>query len=603
MELLRESVIALKRQMLANEEKISRNLSEIREMVENLMKGYQKPVSGADRAHDSFHVNHFLTGESLNNFPPNWKRVTTENINMNLGFVDSNKKGDCVCEEVSASENKTLCHEEVVTKIQGPQMFDEIPRRDLIEETLQMFDKMPKKKSVGDASEVNALPFQEDLVEIDEPQVFDEMSRKDIMERKVHVFDEMSKSELFEKDICLLDEMPKENNESEKHLFTGYPSIFPNNSQVVKGEKLEFTAPTTLDYTSLDVILKVLLISNFEDQKLGPTVTKRNSTKVNGIVFMHHSMLGKLADGKEVQNLLRIECPELPLLPPEPPPSKAFVEVRFHKIKYNYTNIQVYMVSLLTATTFELSLVKETNKRRRVVPYFNIGEKRVEEWVFTLIVRYVLIKTAKWIKIVLDYMHSGTRATSSMRRAIPPLKRHNTVLVLSAMGSGVDLTELQRMGISLIIAVMSMVSAGVVKHLRLRHGCKNTSSLSIFWQVPQYVLIGASEVYMLVGQLEFFNRQVPDGLKSLGSALSMTSISLGNYASSLILTIVTKILSSGDRPGWIPWNLNRGDLDRFYYLLGGLAMVDLMVYVDAGVCEYFSWFDPPMCDCSMEVIP
>ncbi|KAK4476476.1 hypothetical protein RD792_015630 [Penstemon davidsonii] len=147
------------------------------------------------------------------------------------------------------------------------------------------------------------------------------------------------------------------------------------------------------------------------------------------------------------------------------------------------------------------------------------------------------------------------------------------------------LTELQRMGIGLIIAVMAMLSAGAVEHFRLQlaqedcPSCSNSSSLSIFWQVPQYVLIGASEVFMYVGQLEFFNAQAPDGLKSFGSALSMTSISLGNYVSSLIVTIVMKVSVEDDMPGWIPRNLNKGHLDRFYYLLAVLTAADFVVYV------------------------
>ncbi|KAH6772882.1 nitrate transporter 1.5 [Perilla frutescens var. frutescens] len=147
------------------------------------------------------------------------------------------------------------------------------------------------------------------------------------------------------------------------------------------------------------------------------------------------------------------------------------------------------------------------------------------------------------------------------------------------------LTELERMGIGLVIAVAAMVSAGGVEQLRLRHArddcpsCVDSSSVSIFWQVPQYVLIGASEVFMYVGQLEFFNGQAPDGLKSFGSALSMTSISLGNYVSSLIVTIVMKVSTSDDMPGWIPRNLNKGHLDRFYYLLAALTAADLALYI------------------------
>ncbi|KAA0049084.1 protein NRT1/ PTR FAMILY 7.3-like [Cucumis melo var. makuwa] len=148
-----------------------------------------------------------------------------------------------------------------------------------------------------------------------------------------------------------------------------------------------------------------------------------------------------------------------------------------------------------------------------------------------------------------------------------------------------SLTELQRMGIGLVIAICAMVSAGTVEIFRLKHAnkdclhCDDSSSLSIFWQIPQYVLIGASEVFMYVGQLEFFNSQAPDGLKSFGSALCMTSISFGNYVSSLLVTIVMKISATDNMPGWIPGNLNKGHLDRFYFLLAALTAADLAVYI------------------------
>lgn len=147
------------------------------------------------------------------------------------------------------------------------------------------------------------------------------------------------------------------------------------------------------------------------------------------------------------------------------------------------------------------------------------------------------------------------------------------------------LTQLQRMGIGLIVAVLAMIVAGAVEHFRLKYAdkncssCEGSSSLSIFWQVPQYVLIGASEVFMYVGQLEFFNGQAPDGLKSFGSALCMTSISLGNYVSSLLVTMVMKFSARDDMPGWIPRNLNRGHLDRFYFLLAALTAADFFVYL------------------------
>ncbi|XP_059665170.1 protein NRT1/ PTR FAMILY 7.1-like [Cornus florida] len=148
-------------------------------------------------------------------------------------------------------------------------------------------------------------------------------------------------------------------------------------------------------------------------------------------------------------------------------------------------------------------------------------------------------------------------------------------------GNPKGLTELQRMGVGLIIGMLAMVAAGLTEIERLKKVTPNMhySSLSVFWQIPQYVLVGASEVFMYVGQLEFFNGQAPDGIKSFGSSLCMASISLGNYVSSMLVNMVMRITAKGNSPGWIPENLNNGHMDRFYFLIAALTAADLVVYV------------------------
>lgn len=151
-------------------------------------------------------------------------------------------------------------------------------------------------------------------------------------------------------------------------------------------------------------------------------------------------------------------------------------------------------------------------------------------------------------------------------------------------------TELQRMGAGLVLSAVGMVVSGVVEFQRLRHarrggGGGSSSSLSILWQIPQYLVMGASEVLMYVGQLEFFNSEAPDGLKSFGSALYMASMSLGNYASSLLVMAVMGTTRRGESRGWIPENLNRGHLDRFYYLLAAMAAADLAAFV--ACCRWY----------------
>ncbi|KAJ7950176.1 protein NRT1/ PTR FAMILY 8.1-like [Quillaja saponaria] len=146
-------------------------------------------------------------------------------------------------------------------------------------------------------------------------------------------------------------------------------------------------------------------------------------------------------------------------------------------------------------------------------------------------------------------------------------------------------TQLQRMGIGLVISFFSMITAGVLEVIRLNIVRKNNYydleyiPMSIFWQVPQYFLIGCAEVFTFIGQLEFFYDQAPDAMRSLGSALSLTTVALGNYLSTLLVTIVTKVTTSHGKLGWIPDNLNRGHLDYFYWLLAILSVLNFFAYL------------------------
>ncbi|CAK9148346.1 unnamed protein product [Ilex paraguariensis] len=143
-------------------------------------------------------------------------------------------------------------------------------------------------------------------------------------------------------------------------------------------------------------------------------------------------------------------------------------------------------------------------------------------------------------------------------------------------------SELQRMGIGLAIGIVAMIIAALVEQHRLRlanEGAKETSSLSILWQTPQYVLVGVAEAFMYVAQWEFFAAQIPDGLKSLGLGLSMSSAAMGSYLCSMILTVVMKITSNNGKPGWITPNLNDGHMDRFFFLSAALTALNLGFFI------------------------
>ncbi|XP_019167905.1 PREDICTED: protein NRT1/ PTR FAMILY 8.2-like [Ipomoea nil] len=158
------------------------------------------------------------------------------------------------------------------------------------------------------------------------------------------------------------------------------------------------------------------------------------------------------------------------------------------------------------------------------------------------------------------------------------------------------LTQLQRMGIGLFISIFAMLSAGILELVRLRfvqrHNYYDLEEvpMSIFWQVPQYFLIGCAEVFTFIGQLEFFYEQAPDAMRSLCSALSLTTVALGNYLSSLLVTIVTSITAKNGKAGWIPDNLNHGHIDYFYYLLAILSVLNLGVYL--WIAQWYTYKKP-----------
>jgi len=175
------------------------------------------------------------------------------------------------------------------------------------------------------------------------------------------------------------------------------------------------------------------------------------------------------------------------------------------------------------------------------------------------------------------------------RILVPIVRRHT--------GNVRGFKQLHRMGIGLVISTLSMVAAAIVEIERLksakRHNLLGTNAqeaplavpISIFWQIPQYFLIGASEVFTFIGQLEFFYDQAPDAMRSLSSALSLTTVALGNYLSTVIVTIVTRVSTKNGKPGWIPNNLNRGHLDYFFWTLAVLSVLNIGFYL---VCA--NWY-------------
>ncbi|XP_059449388.1 protein NRT1/ PTR FAMILY 6.4 [Corylus avellana] len=136
-------------------------------------------------------------------------------------------------------------------------------------------------------------------------------------------------------------------------------------------------------------------------------------------------------------------------------------------------------------------------------------------------------------------------------------------------------TSLQRVGVGLIFSMSAMVAAAIIEKHRRATAVQQGSKISAFWLVPQFFLVGAGEAFVYVGQLEFFIREAPERMKSMSTGLFLSTISMGFFVSSLLVSIVDKV----SRKRWLRSNLNTGKLDHFYWLLAALALLNFLVFV------------------------
>ena len=77
---------------------------------------------------------------------------------------------------------------------------------------------------------------------------------------------------------------------------------------------------------------------------------------------------------------------------------------------------------------------------------------------------------------------------------------------------GISFTPLRRVGIGMLLASASVIVAGVVEIQRRNtwmdgdffvqnvfdENCNASNAVNVFWQIPQFMLVGASEVLMVI---------------------------------------------------------------------------------------------------------
>ncbi|KAG0493617.1 hypothetical protein HPP92_004611 [Vanilla planifolia] len=159
---------------------------------------------------------------------------------------------------------------------------------------------------------------------------------------------------------------------------------------------------------------------------------------------------------------------------------------------------------------------------------------------------------------------------------IPLYERIGVPLLRRVTGHHRGLSSLKRVGIGLFLTVPTFVVAGFVE--RHRRNSADPSSVTFWWLFPQYFLLGIAEVFVYVGQLEFFYDEAADGMKSLSSAIFLSAGGLGNWLNTLMVKTV-ETATGGIERGWLRKDLNDSKLDYYYWIVCGIVAVNFCIYV------------------------
>ncbi|RWW69890.1 hypothetical protein BHE74_00022470 [Ensete ventricosum] len=166
----------------------------------------------------------------------------------------------------------------------------------------------------------------------------------------------------------------------------------------------------------------------------------------------------------------------------------------------------------------------------------------------------------------------------SILLTVPAYDRLVVPAVRRLTGNPHGLTPLQRIAVGLALSILAMCAAALTERKRLAAA---VVPLSVFWLIPQFFLVGAGEAFTYIGQLDFFLRECPEGMKTMSTGLFLSTLSLGFFLSSALVTIVHRVTGESGNGAWLPDDLNKGKLYDFYWLLAALSVVNLVVFVVA----------------------
>lgn len=149
----------------------------------------------------------------------------------------------------------------------------------------------------------------------------------------------------------------------------------------------------------------------------------------------------------------------------------------------------------------------------------------------------------------------------------------------------------ERMGIGMFLSIIAIVIAALVERKRLKISkmmktTPNLDPLSILWLLPQYILLGISDIFTVVGMQEFFYSEVPVSMRTMGFALYTSVFGVGSFVSAALISIIETYSSSrGGKHNWFADDMTEARLDNYYWLLAFTSAISFLMYIV--ICKHF----------------
>ncbi|KAK4385208.1 protein NRT1/ PTR FAMILY 5.5 [Sesamum angolense] len=146
--------------------------------------------------------------------------------------------------------------------------------------------------------------------------------------------------------------------------------------------------------------------------------------------------------------------------------------------------------------------------------------------------------------------------------------------------------------VTIIFSVLCCITAAKVENQRLHtvttHNLLDRPNdgipMSLFWMVPQYVLLAVVDSFLEQNVKLFFQLMIPTSSVSYLSLFTRAVTGIGIMGGVLSVFVVGKLSERGGKLNWFQFNLNRSRLYKYYWTLAALSAASLVFYILMSSC-------------------